>query len=63
MKTISKLEYKELWNQFRLAEWDKIKDSPHRPNGMFGVWGWHLQKEREFKQILKVQGVEIDEKN
>lgn len=60
MKTISKAEYKKLWNQFRLAEWDKIKDNTIRPNGMFGVWGWHIQKEREFKKILELQGIKVD---
>ena len=60
MKIISKNEYKKLWQQYRLTEWDKIKDSETRPNGMFGVWGWHIQKEKEFKKILDSQGITID---
>lgn len=57
---ISKSEYNKLWQEYRITEWNKIKDNVNRPNGMFGVWGWHLQKEKEFKKILNSQGIKVD---
>jgi hypothetical protein len=60
MKTITKEEYNKLWNKFRLEEWDKIKDSSRAPNGMFGVWGWHLQLEKQFKKNLKNLNIAVE---
>lgn len=57
---ITEEEFKRQMEQYVKEQYDIIKETDRRPNGMFGHWGWRLETERQFKKILEKNGVTVD---
>ncbi len=54
MPQISKAEYEKRKQEYWTTEYGKAEV---KPNGMAGSWSFRLQKEREFDELLKKEGL------